>query len=248
MNDHLLEGKGSKGKKGRGRQRRKGSFKPGSTKAGQSYRTKQAQRREAAIQQSSTPALDKIAAYLKSIGHEHIDVRGNPEIRRRVLDAQRANQGSSPEEQENAMRREAIWAGSEQPSKEPTRTQAGRADFMAYTGRVSPADRANIKAYLQQRERSPEEIDPEEIEDSVLHVYKKIGQILSEVSPPGWGHTKTGGKKSVKVGGTADAMKKAKAEGRMPGVKNIFALMWSMKNKGDKPHYKPGKKGVLKKK
>jgi hypothetical protein len=29
---------------------------------------------------------------------------------------------------------------------------------------------------------------------------------------------------------------------------NIFALMWSMKNKGDKPHYKPGVKDVLKKK
>jgi len=72
--------------------------------------------------------------------------------------------------------------------------------------------------------------------------------ILSEVSPPGWGHTKTGGKKSVKVGGTAAAMKKAKAEGRMPGVKNIFSLMWAMKKRGDKPHYKPGKKGVLKKK
>jgi hypothetical protein len=29
---------------------------------------------------------------------------------------------------------------------------------------------------------------------------------------------------------------------------NIYALMWSMKNKGDKPHYKPGEKDVLKKK
>jgi len=71
---------------------------------------------------------------------------------------------------------------------------------------------------------------------------------IDEVSPPGWGHTKSGGEKSVKVGGTAAAMKKAKAEGRMPGVKNIFSLLWSMKNKGDQPHYKPGKKGVLKKK
>ena len=71
---------------------------------------------------------------------------------------------------------------------------------------------------------------------------------VDEVSPPGWGHTKTGGKKSIKVGGTAAAMKKAKAQGRMPGVKNIFSLMWAMKNRGDKPHYKPKKKGVLKKK
>ena len=71
---------------------------------------------------------------------------------------------------------------------------------------------------------------------------------IDEVSPPGWSHTKSGGKKSVKVGGTAAAMKKAKAEGRIPKKLNIFALMWSMKNKGDKPHYKPGKRGVLKKK
>jgi hypothetical protein len=29
---------------------------------------------------------------------------------------------------------------------------------------------------------------------------------------------------------------------------NIYALMWSMKNKGDNPHYKPGEKDVKKKK
>jgi hypothetical protein len=74
----------------------------------------------------------------------------------------------------------------------------------------------------------------------------KMNQQIDEVSPPGWGHTKPDKKKGMKVGGTAAAMKKAKAEGRMPGVKNIFALMWSMKNKGDKAHYKPGKKGVKK--
>jgi len=71
---------------------------------------------------------------------------------------------------------------------------------------------------------------------------------IDEVSPPGWGHTKTGGKKGVKVGGTAAAMKKAKAQGRIPKGMNIFALMWSMKKKGADPHYKHGKKGVLKKK
>ena len=76
----------------------------------------------------------------------------------------------------------------------------------------------------------------------------KMNQQIDEVAPPGWGHTKPDKKKGMKVGGTAAAMKKAKAQGKMPGVKNIFALMWSMKNKGDKAHYKPSKKGVLKKK
>ena len=79
-------------------------------------------------------------------------------------------------------------------------------------------------------------------------------KFISEVAPPGWGHTKAEKEKTKpwkpksKIGGTAQAMKKAQAQGRIPKKYNIFALMWSMKNKGDKPHYQPGKKDVLKKK
>ena len=78
--------------------------------------------------------------------------------------------------------------------------------------------------------------------------------MINEVSPPGWGHTKAEKEKTKpekpksKIGGTADAMKKAQQRGDIPKNMNIFALMWSMKNKGDKPHYKPGVKDVLKKK
>jgi len=78
--------------------------------------------------------------------------------------------------------------------------------------------------------------------------------MIHEVSPPGWGHTKAEKEKTKpnkpksKIGGTADAMKKAQERGDIPKNMNIFALMWSMKNKGDKPHYKPGVKDVLKKK
>jgi hypothetical protein len=43
---------------------------------------------------------------------------------------------------------------------------------------------------------------------------------FDEVSPPGWS-------------GTVKAMKKHK------DIDNPFALAWSMKKKGDKPHYKP---------
>ena len=106
-------------------------------------------------------------------------------------------------------------------------------DFATSQGDTSYLNRRGLKRNIQQRSRA---------------AVKRGKASVNEVSPPGWGHTKTGGKKSIKVGGTAAAMKKAHAQGRMPGVKNIFALMWSMKNKGDKPHYKPGKKGVLKKK
>tara|TARA_R110002110_G_scaffold59104_11_gene167541 strand:+ start:2954 stop:4120 length:1167 start_codon:yes stop_codon:yes gene_type:complete len=71
---------------------------------------------------------------------------------------------------------------------------------------------------------------------------------IDEEAPPYWGHTKADKSKGVKVGGTAEAMKKAQERGDIPKDMNIFALMWSMKNQGDTPHYKPGKKGVLKKK
>ena len=71
---------------------------------------------------------------------------------------------------------------------------------------------------------------------------------VNEVAPPYWGHTKADKSKGVKKGGTAEAMKKAQKQGRIPKKYNIFALMWSMKKKGAKPHYKPGKINKLKKK
>ena len=64
---------------------------------------------------------------------------------------------------------------------------------------------------------------------------------INEVAPPGYGHTKGDKEKGVKKGGTAAAFDKARKEGRFKGSKSdMFAIMWSQKNKGDKPHYKPG--------
>ena len=64
---------------------------------------------------------------------------------------------------------------------------------------------------------------------------------LTEVAPPGFGHTKGDKKKGVEKGGTAAAFDRARKEGRFKGSKSdMFAIMWSQKNKGDKPHYKPG--------
>ena len=79
---------------------------------------------------------------------------------------------------------------------------------------------------------------------------------LNEVSPPGWGHTKAEKEKTKpnkpksKIGGSAAAFKRALDDGRfkgLPGSKtkkektaDMFKLMWSMKKKGDHPHYKPG--------
>tara|TARA_B100000700_G_scaffold145311_1_gene161656 strand:+ start:1374 stop:1937 length:564 start_codon:yes stop_codon:yes gene_type:complete len=71
---------------------------------------------------------------------------------------------------------------------------------------------------------------------------------LNEVAPPGFGHTKSGD--GEKKGGTAAAFKRALEDGRfkgLPGSKtkkektaDMFKLMYSMKKKGYKPHYKPG--------
>jgi len=64
---------------------------------------------------------------------------------------------------------------------------------------------------------------------------------ITEVAPPGFGHTKGDKKKGVEKGGTAAAFDRARKEGRFKGSKSdMFAIMWSQKNKGDKPHYKPG--------
>ena len=64
---------------------------------------------------------------------------------------------------------------------------------------------------------------------------------LNEVAPPGFGHTKGDKKKGIKKGGTAAAFDRARKEGRFKGSKSdMFAIMWSQKKKGDKPHYKPG--------
>ena len=88
------------------------------------------------------------------------------------------------------------------------------------------------------------------------HKVRKDGELVKEVAPPGWGHTKAEKEKTKpnkpksKIGGTAAAFKRALDDGRfkgLPGDKtykdkkaSMFKLMWSMKKKGDKPHYKPG--------
>ena len=85
---------------------------------------------------------------------------------------------------------------------------------------------------------------------------------IDEVAPPGWGHTKAEKEKTKpnkpksKIGGSAHEFDKDLKSGKfkgLPGDKtmkdkraSMFKLMWSMKNKGDKPHYKPGVKNKLK--
>jgi len=79
---------------------------------------------------------------------------------------------------------------------------------------------------------------------------------INEVAPPGWGHTKAEKEKTnpdkpkSKIGGSAAAFKRALDDGRFKGLPgsttkkektaDMFKLMWAMKKKGDKPHYKPG--------
>ena len=74
---------------------------------------------------------------------------------------------------------------------------------------------------------------------------------LTEVAPPGWGHTKAEKEKTKpdkpksKIGGSSAAFDRARKEGRFKGSKeDMFKIMWWMYNKGGKPkgkpHYKPG--------
>ena len=82
------------------------------------------------------------------------------------------------------------------------------------------------------------------------------GELVSEVAPPGWGHTKAEKEKTKpwkpksKIGGSAAAFKKDLDSGKfkgLPGDKtkkektaDMFKIMWAAKKKGYKPHYKPG--------
>ena len=97
--------------------------------------------------------------------------------------------------------------------------------------------------------------------EAVERISKRLRQ---EVAPPGWGHTKAEKEKTKpnkpksKIGGTAHEFDKDLKSGKfkgLPGDKtykdkkaSMFKLMWAMKNKGDKPHYKPGEKDKLKSK
>ena len=82
------------------------------------------------------------------------------------------------------------------------------------------------------------------------------GELVNEVSPPGWGHTKAEKEKTKpwkpksKIGGSAAAFKRDLDSGKfkgLPGSKtkkektaDMFKIMWAAKKKGYKPHYKPG--------
>ena len=89
-----------------------------------------------------------------------------------------------------------------------------------------------------------------------LEEVDEIAKTIPEVAPPGWGHTKADKKKGTKVGGSAHEFDKDLKSGKfngLPGDKtakdkkaSMFKIMWAAKNKGDKPHYKPGVKDKLK--
>ena len=116
------------------------------------------------------------------------------------------------------------------------------------TQRARIAGRPDIskkKAAAQAKDKKNQNKDPVGPQHEMA---EKLLKKLREVAPPRWGHTVPDKPKGAKVGGTAQAMKKAQERGDIPKDMNIYALMWSMKNKGDNPHYKPGEKGVLKKK
>ena len=96
----------------------------------------------------------------------------------------------------------------------------------------------------------------------ILQEVDEIAKTIPEVAPPGWGHTVAKKEKTKpnkpksKVGGSAHEFQKDLDSGKfkgLPGDKtakdkkaSMFKIMWAAKNKGDKPHYKPGVKDKLK--
>ena len=123
--------------------------------------------------------------------------------------------------------------------------------------RVTPAE---YRKTLRQAAAGKIDLTTPTGEEVEVEAKKKV----SEVAPPGWGHTKAEKEKTKpdkpksKIGGSAHEFDKDLKSGKfkgLPGDKtmkdkkaSMFKLMWAMKNKGDKPHYKPGVKDELKSK
>ena len=153
--------------------------------------------------------------------------------------------------------------------------EGGVTDDSGYTRYPSTGNWAGIKgktykknlAQAQAKDKKDQDKDPvgkirKESVDRIAERLKK--KVVNEVAPPGWGHTKAEKEKTKpdkpksKIGGSAHEFQKDLDSGKfkgLPGDKtykdkkaSMFKLMWSMKDKGDKPHYKPGEKDVLKKK
>ncbi len=99
--------------------------------------------------------------------------------------------------------------------------------------------RAEAKKVKQQKSEKYQKNTPASPSSNPMNNQIATEEAINEVSPPGFGHTKSGD--GEKKGGTAAAFDRARKEGRFKGSKSdMFAIMWSQKNKGDKPHYKPG--------
>ena len=153
--------------------------------------------------------------------------------------------------------------------------EGGVTDDSGYTRYPSTGNWAGIKgktykknlAKAQAKDAKDQDKAPvgkirKEAVDRIAARLKK--KVANEVAPPGWGHTKAEKEKTKpdkpksKIGGSAHEFQKDLDSGKfkgLPGDKtykdkkaSMFKLMWSMKNKGDKPHYKPGVKDQLKKK
>ena len=131
-------------------------------------------------------------------------------------------------------------------------------------------DRPKVKTQLKITKKGRESLDKDKKNQNKPPVgpqhemAERLLKKLREVAPPGWGHTKAEYEKTKpnkpksKIGGTAHEFDKDLKSGKfkgLPGDKtykdkkaSMFKLMWAMKNKGDKPHYKPGEKDKLKSK
>ena len=131
-------------------------------------------------------------------------------------------------------------------------------------------DRPKVKTQLKITKKGREALDKDKKNQNKPPVgpqhemAERLLKKLREVAPPGWGHTKAEYEKTKpnkpksKIGGTAHEFDKDLKSGKfkgLPGDKtmkdkraSMFKIMWSQKNKGDTPHYKPGEKDKLKSK
>jgi len=154
----------------------------------------------------------------------------------------------------SAKRKKGINTAADKLAKEEVviEQEGGVTDDSGYTRYPSTGNWAGIKGKTYKKNLVKAKVKQQ------AQAKKKV----DEVAPPGWGHTKAEKEKTKpdkpksKIGGSAHEFQKDLDSGKfkgLPGDKtykdkkaSMFKLMWSMKNKGDKPHYKPGVKDKLK--
>ena len=235
------------------------------------------QEREARYQRQKAQAKDKKDQDKDPVGKQHealkfkVDVKGNPPM---YVDGKSAS-GVRQRERKIVKRPKEITSITRVMPSEYKKTlrqaAAGKVNLTTPTEEVvNEWGDTSILSKQQARIAGRPDVERDALIKAVgkspiqqaLAKRQAAKKKVSEVAPPGWGHTKAEKEKTKpnkpksKIGGSAHEFDKDLKSGKFKGLPgdttykdkkaSMFKIMWAAHNKGDKPHYKPGVKDKLK--